>query len=101
MKQQIIRTKIPAYWVRYERNVTMTKSEKERIKKLLGKRRNAKIDVLIAQANLDRKKFELKQIERELSEYSVIVNNYEKMLEEQKKIEEDFWAHPYKKGVNK
>ena len=79
----------------------MTKSEKERIKKLLEKRREAKFDVLFAQANLDKEKLELKRIERELSEYSVIVNNYEKMLEEQKKIEEDFWAHPYKKGVNK
>lgn len=86
---------------RLERNVTMTKSEKERIKKLLEKRREAKFDVLFAQANLDKEKLELKRIERELSEYSVIVNNYEKMLEEQKKIEEDFWAHPYKKGVNK
>ena len=51
-----------------------------------------------AQAELDRKKLDLKRIERELSDYSVIVNNYEKMLEEQKKLEEDFWAHPYKKG---
>ena len=80
----------------------MTKSEKERIKKLLLKKRiKATLDVFFAQTELDRKKLDLKRIEQELSDYSVIVNNYEKMLEEQKKLEEDFWAHPYKKGLNK